>query len=207
MLRWLIRLLRGYVKTKPDAELPAASKERIAFERARLDYCLDVFNREEERREQLEKKAQFYLSFITLILGALFFKAENLALLEELTQNQVIAPLLVTLIYVTIVLLGLSILFSVLAILGVTRLWSYRGPYPEEFVFSLFSPESDFIDEQNQESLIRATALNFAIALDYNKSINDRKSRWIMLSSYSIFLTVAVLAVLLAILVFSSLAY
>lgn len=207
MLRWLTRLPRGKTKKRSGTELSPAPKERVAFEVARLEYCQDVFNREEERRDQLEKKAQFYLSFITLILGALFFKAENLALLDELTRSQGIAPLLVTLIYITIILLGIAILFSVFAILGVTRLWSYRGPYPEDIVNSLFSPASDFIEGENQADFIRATALNFAIALDYNKSINDRKSRWIMVSSYSVFLTVAVLAVLLSILVYSSLAY
>jgi hypothetical protein len=206
MLKRLFGLLWGNAHSRLDIDPMAASKERVAFESARLEYCQDVFNREEERREQLEKKAQFYLSFITLILGALFFKAENLTLLNKVTQNEAIAPLWTSLIYITIVLLGLSILFSVMAILGVTRLWSYRGPYPEAFVFSLFSPESDFMDDENQESLIRATALNFALALDYNKRINDRKSRWIMISSYSVYLTVAVLAVLLALLVYGSLA-
>lgn len=207
MLTWLIRILWGNREPQLEREPPDASEERVAFEKARLEYCLDVFNREEARREQLERKAQFYLSFITLILGALFFQAENLTLVAELIRKENVAPLLITITYITIIILGLSILFSVMAVLGVTRLWSYRGPYPEEFVFALFSPESDFIDEQNQEDFIRTSALNFAIALDFNKTINDRKSRWIMLSSYSIFLTVVMLAVLLAILVYLSITY
>lgn len=207
MLTWLSRMLWGNKGPQLEREPQDALEERVAFEKARLEYCLDVFNREEARREQLERKAQFYLSFITLILGALFFQAENLTLVGELIGNENVAPLLTTITYITIIILGLSILFSVMAILGVTRLWSYRGPYPEEFVFALFSPESDFIDEQNQEDFVRASALNFAIALDFNKSINDHKSRWIMLSSYGIFLTVVMLAVLLAILVYLSLTY
>jgi hypothetical protein len=205
MLRGLRRFLWGDTRARPDETALAASKERAAFEKARLDYCQDVFNREEERREQLEKKAQFYLSFITLILGALFFKAENLTLLNVLIGSGGIAAPLITLTYATIILLGLSILFSVVAILGVTRLWSYRGPYPEDIVHSLFSPESNFIEEEKQEDFVRATALNFAIALDYNKSINDRKSRLIMVSSYGIFVTVALLAILLTLIVTLSL--
>jgi hypothetical protein len=207
MLRWLGRFFWGNKESKLVHVPPTASKERVAFEKARLEYCLDLFNREEERREQLEKKAQFYLSFITLILGALFFKAENLTLVSELLRNKNIPSPLITITYITIIILGLSILFSVLAILGVTRLWSNRCPFPEDIVFSLFSPESDFIDEENQENFIRATALNFAIALDFNKSINDRKSRWIMVSSYGIFFTVATLAILLSIIVYLSITY
>jgi hypothetical protein len=46
----------------------------VAFERARLEYCRRVFEREEERRQELERKSQFYLSFITLVLGAVFLK-------------------------------------------------------------------------------------------------------------------------------------
>lgn len=204
MLRGLVRMFSGKAKKRPS-EVAMASQERAAFEKARLEYCMDVFNREEERREQLEKKAQFYLSFITLILGALFFKAENLALLKDLIGRETLPASLVSLTYVAIVLLGLSILFSVLAILGVTRLWSYRGPYPEDIIHSLFSPRSNFIEQEKQEDLLRATALNFAIALDYNKSINDRKSRWIMVSSYGVFFTVALLAIVLAIIVYLSL--
>jgi hypothetical protein len=190
-----------------DSEPQADAKDKVAFEKARLDYCIDVFNKEEKRKEQLERKSQFYLSFITLFLGAIFLKADSLTLLKEVTENSTIAPPLITTLYLSIIALGILILFSVMAILGVTRLWSYKGPYPEDIVFSLFSPESDFIEEDTQANLIRAIALNYAIALDFNKSINDRKSRWIMVSSYGIFLAVAVFAVLLSVIVFISINY
>jgi hypothetical protein len=193
--------------TEMDRKPPADPKDKIAFEKARLDYCMDVYNREEQRKEQLEKKSQFYLSFITLFLGAIFLKTDSLTLLKELTENEAIAPALITILYLSIILLGISILFSVMAILGVTRLWSYKGPYPEDIVFSLFSPESDFIEEDTQAQLIRAIALNFAVALDFNKSINDRKSRWIMVSSYGIFVSVAVFAILLSVIVYLSVYY
>lgn len=190
-----------------DRDPPADPKDKIAFEKARLDYCMDVFNREEQRKEQLEKKSQFYLSFITLFLGAIFLKTDSLTLLKELTENEAIAPALLTILYLSIILLGISILFSVMAILGVTRLWSYKGPYPEDIVFSLFSPESDLIEEDTQAKLIRAIALNFAVALDFNKSINDQKSKWIMVSSYGIFLSVTAFAVLLSVIVYISVYY
>jgi hypothetical protein len=182
-------------------------KEKIAFEKARLDYCMDVFNREEQRKEQLEKKSQFYLSFITLFLGAIFLKSDSLNLLRELTDNEAIAKPVITVLYLSIIALGILILFSVMAILGVTRLWSYKGPYPEEIVDTLFSPQSDFIEENTQAQLIRAIALNYAIALDFNKSINDQKSKWIMVSSYGIFLDVAVFAILLSVIVYISMVY
>lgn len=186
---------------------PEEAKDKIAFEKARLDYCVDLFNREEQRKEQLERKSQFYLSFITLFLGAIFLKADSLTLLRELAENEAIAGPLLTILYLSIIALGILILFSVMAILGVTRLWSYKGPYPEDIVDSLFSPGSDFLEENTQAQLNRAIALNFAIALDFNKSINDRKSKWIMVSSYGIFLAVAVFAILLAVIVYISMVY
>jgi hypothetical protein len=197
-----------------DTETQTDPKDQIAFEKVRLDYCMDLFNREEQRKEQLERKSQFYLSFITLFLGAIFLKADSLLLLSELIDGQTISPPLMTLLHGSIIALGILILFSVMAILGVTRLWSYKGPYPEEIVYSLFSPDSDFTKkytqdeednqaEKNTQALwIRAIALNFAVALDFNKSINDRKSRWIMISSYGIFLAVAAFAILLSVIVY-----
>jgi hypothetical protein len=135
-------------------------------------------------------------------------------LLSELIDGATISPPLLTLLHGSIIALGILILFSVVAILGVTRLWSYKGPYPEKVVHSLFSPDSDFTkkypqaDEDNQvekntQALwMRAMALNFAVALDFNKRINDRKSRWIMVSSYGIFLAVAAFAILLSVIVY-----
>jgi hypothetical protein len=197
-----------------DSDNQTDPKDQIAFEKIRLDYCMDLFNREEQRKEQLERKSQFYLSFITLFLGAIFLKADSLLLLSELIDGATISPPLITLLHGSIIALGILILFSVMAILGVTRLWSYKGPYPEKVVHSLFSPDSDFTkkypqaDEDNQvekntQALwIRAMALNFAVALDFNKRINDRKSRWIMVSSYGIFLAVAAFAILLSVIVY-----
>jgi len=190
-----------------DNESPADPKDQIAFEKARLDYCMDVFNREEQRKEQLEKKSQFYLSFITLFLGAIFLKTDSLTLLKEITENKAVPASLITILYLSIIALGISILFSVIAVLAVTRLWSYKVPYRDDIVFSLFSPQSDFIEENTQAQLIRAIALNFSIALDFNKNINDRKAKWIIISSYGIFVSVAVFAILLSVIVYMSVYY
>jgi len=190
-----------------DSEPPADPKDQIAFEKARLDYCMDVFNREEQRKEQLEKKSQFYLSFITLFLGAIFLKTDSLTLLKEITENKAVPASLITILYLSIIALGISILFSVIAVLAVTRLWSYKVPYRDDIVFSLFSPQSDFIEENTQAQLIRAIALNFSIALDFNKNINDRKAKWIIISSYGIFVSVAVFAILLSVIVYMSVYY
>jgi hypothetical protein len=134
-------------------------------------------------------------------------KADSLTLLKDLTENKAVAPSVITILYISIIVLGILILLSVMAILGVTRLWSYKGPYPEAIVDTLFSPESDFIEEKTQAHLIRAIAMNYAIALDFNKKINDRKSRWIMVSSYGIFFAVAVFAILLSVILYISIYY
>jgi hypothetical protein len=190
-----------------DSANQTEPKDRLAFEKARLDYCMDLFNREEQRKEQLERKSQFYLSFITLFLGAIFLKADSLTLLKELTENKPVASPLLTVLYLSIIVLGVLILFSVMAILGVTRLWSYKGPYPKDIVYAFFSPDSGYIKENTQPELIRIIAMNFAVALEDNIRINDRKSKWIIVCSYGIFSAVTVLAILLSIIVYISIYY
>src|SRR3712207_5573661 len=72
-----IVMTNGSDKAEPDSE------RLVSFERTRFEYCEKVFEREEQRRERLESKAQFYLAFITLFAGSLIFNADLITLIQQ----------------------------------------------------------------------------------------------------------------------------
>jgi hypothetical protein len=54
------------------------AEQVTAFERARFEYCALGFQEESGIKEQLERKAEIYLAFITLFLGTVFLNLDFL---------------------------------------------------------------------------------------------------------------------------------
>jgi hypothetical protein len=174
-------------------------EEQVAYDKARYLYCLQIFNREEERREILEKKAQFYLSLVTLFLGAIFFRPEFLDLLANYLADKSISIYTKMGLYVSLITLAISLIVTLMAILKSIWLQSFMGEFPKNLFESLFDPESKFLDKKNEGGLYRATAMALAIALENNVTVNNKKLKWVKLSSYSIVTGVLSLAILLGI--------
>jgi len=75
---------------------PQTPEEKLAFEKARFDYCITIHKSEDKRLKNLESKSRFYLSFITLFLGAVFFNIEFLEKLRDLVAGKTISATLIT---------------------------------------------------------------------------------------------------------------
>ena len=178
---------------QPKKEL--TPDEKRAFEKARLDYCSKLYNQEMQRKELLEKKAQFYLSLVTLFIGALFLKLDFLKSLQEIVSQQSIPQGLVWIVYASVSAVGFSILAALIAILQAIAIQQYQDPSPSQIVDELFSPDSPYQDEF---SLTEEAALMYAIALESNCEVNDKKARWVKIASYSAISAVCFLAILLS---------
>lgn len=177
-----------------DGESPGAD---LGLERARLDYCAKIFDREAERKERLERKSELYLSFVTLVLGALFLNLDSLADLRGLAGTG--GPW-GAVIRVVAAALGLSLLAALVSILAAMRLQRYKNEYPDRVITSLFAPDSRYLPMPDEPSLLRANAMSYAIALEHNSATNDRKARWVKAASLAIFAVVVCLAILLSVL-------
>ena len=86
--------------------------EKVSFEKTRLEYCSDLYKQGLEIREHLDKKIQFYLSFVTLLLGAIFLKLEFFTKLSELLKQQPVPLHFKWVTYIALLLSGLSVLVA-----------------------------------------------------------------------------------------------
>ena len=100
-------------------------ENQVSFVKTRFDYCKALYELERKRHEEIEKKAQFYLSFITIFIGATFIKIDFLESLENLVSQPSIPSLIRVSMYVTMFTIGLStitVLISILASIRVQKI-------------------------------------------------------------------------------------
>lgn len=176
--------------------------EKISFEKTRLKYCSDLYQQGLNMRENLDKKIQFYLSFVTLLLGAIFLKLEFFTDLGALLKKQPISPEFKWLTYITLLLSGLSVLVTLIALMIATRLRQYKIPSSESLVFDLFNKNSNYKVEQ---TLIRDAALLYASATEFLRKTNKYKEKWGRIAEVTILITVIMMATLLGIFAYLSL--
>jgi glucan phosphoethanolaminetransferase (alkaline phosphatase superfamily) len=140
---------------------PQTPEEKLAFEKARFDYCVTIHKAEDKRRKNLESKSRFYLSFITLFLGAVFFNIEFLEKLRDLVAGKTVSATLITGIYACAIILAISLLVSLVSILASVQLKSYKAVYPEDVTQMLFGPNSDYIEKKNLTCLYGTLSMNY----------------------------------------------
>ena len=180
---------------QPKTELNV--DEKRSFEKARLEYCSKLYNREMQRKDLLEKKAQFYLSLLTLFTGALFFKLDFFQSLQKIISNHTVPQILVRVLYTSIPLVGISILVALIAILQSIKIKTYQDPSPKKVLDEWFrKPTLTYEDELYW---LRDISLRYAVAWEANHKVNNKKARWINIASYSVIFSVIFVAVFLGI--------
>lgn len=188
-------------------ESQAEKKEReqlIAYEKARFEYCAKLYEREVERKETLEKKSQFLLSIITLFLGAIFLKMVFFETLQKLFVQKNISITLTWLVYIPMIALAIALLISLIAVLQSMRLQRFKNEYPENIISSLFAPNSKYLESKDEPSFLSATAMSYAIAVEFNKKNNDRKAVWVKVAWFSVLAAAISLATFLSLFAYIS---
>ena len=147
------------------------SSKQHEFDLALLEYCSEIYEGETKRQHSLENKAQFYLSFVTLILGALFFNLDFIEKIKGLLSTK-IAPSIITITFIIcILILAISLLASLTFILKSIHLQSYRDIYPQNVTQLFLNPESEYFTERTPTNLYFTKSMNYTIALEHNKQI------------------------------------
>lgn len=156
--------------------------DRINFEKERLQYCEAMYSLEKERKQALERYAQFYLGAITLFLGLLSLKVEVVdAVSRALSQG----PRIRGAIHCCLVVFLVSLAGSLLSIGMVFAPERRAKPYPRKLVTQLFSKErktrgtGSQIGELLEADLLEENAMRFAVAAERNSIYNTKMSRWL----------------------------
>lgn len=169
----------------------------------RLDYCKELYDREVRRKDGLRRLSEFYLTFITFLLGSILFNLDFLNTIKTLLDQSSVPPKILLSVYfagIAIFLLLIVALFSILAVVGLQKRYE---PEPEDVVDWLFDPFQEYI---SKNTFLKESAMLYAIALQENKIINNRTVKWVTITRLSllgIVATVTLISVaLLQILVF-----
>ena len=184
--------------TPPDLK----KKRLLSFEKTRYDYCVKMFETEVSRKQNLETKAQFYLTFITAFQAAIYLSLPYLTVLQGFMHNIIVPPLMRVAITVLMIALGAGLLFSLVAVLLAMKIQNYVSDYPQPFSTSLFSPNKAPFKAGDEADLLKSIAQTITIALDKNKRYNDMKARYVRAASYGILFAVIMLTLLVGISVY-----
>src|SRR5260370_11302169 len=176
--------------------------KQLSFEKTRFDYSIKMFENEGGRKQNLETKAQFYLTFVTIFLTAIYFSLPYLTALQGFMNNKMVSPTWKVAITVLLITLGIALLFSLFAVLFAMKIQNYKSEYPARPYSSLFVPNPDKFEEDSEADLLHYTARIAIEALEKNKEYNDRKAKWVEGASYGILFAVIILALLVGISVY-----
>jgi hypothetical protein len=177
-------------------------KTTVDFEEARFNYCFKLFDQEEKRKDLLEKKAQFYLSFATLLLGSLLFNANLLNTIFTAVQAQKTTPPntvnhWISVIHLSLFFLLLAVIGTLFCVLQAMRTRKYASGYPRDKTAELFFPDSTYLEAKNKASLLKATAIEYSTAFKKNLRINNQKAEWVQYSFLCVLASVAALTIFL----------
>lgn len=180
-------------------------EERLAFAKARYMYAVKIYEQEIKRRDSIDTKAQFHLSFLTLFLGAIFLQFGFLDTLSQILKQPSTPVISIGIVRALIPIIGIVLTVSLFAILRVFAARKYLQPVYKNTALSLYGespPEENEIYFDDEVSFIEETGILYSIAFDENFSRNELKARWLAVASFSTTLAVLLFAVLLAVIVY-----
>ena len=173
---------------------------QLDFGTSRYEYCLRLLEKEEKLKEVLEKKARFYLSFITVFLGAMFLKLDYLESVKEMFIKENPSVFVRLLIYVIISVFLVCIMIALVSVLKCVRVKEYMSGSPDNLAHSLFMPDSRFTRQKSNACLFMELARYCAVAVDENRELNAEKGKWLSICSGCLFISsVSLFALIVAV--------
>ncbi|MUG99832.1 hypothetical protein F7734_49195 [Scytonema sp. UIC 10036] len=181
-------------------EQDAIEAKQLSFEKTRLEYCQKIFEMEENSKERLESKVQFYISFITIILGSVLF---NIKFFEPVSQaifkinnNKLFEKYFwVDFIYISGTIWLIFILIAILSLLYSMRLQNYKNPHPKNPLRDLYFWDSSPLGANSEIKFISILAEQYSLAAHHNSGQNKRKRFWVTVGFFSTVLSVIPLAI------------
>lgn len=161
--------------------------KQLSFEKTRYDYSIKMFEREATRKQNLETKAQLYLTFITAFLTAIYLSLPYLAVFQGFMHNNSVDQFWRIAISVFLISLGSALLFSLIVVLLAMKTQPYKSEYPVPTERILFSPDKGTEYEENNEASLLSFISQIAItAMQENAKYNNRKAQYLEVASFGI---------------------
>jgi hypothetical protein len=145
------------------------------LERARLAYVVELYDRESERKDRLDRRSQFHVSFATALTGAFVLKPDVFKLIHEAysASSHVGRLALIGSLFG----FGAAIFGAMMAILLAVRLQPVVAEYPARTTSKLFDPAQVAWDPGDLAGMLRSFATSYALALeDVTESSAEKRS-------------------------------
>ena len=167
--------------------------ERRSFEIQRLRYCEAMYNLEKERRELIEKRAQFYFGLLALFFGVVAFN-EGTEILLSVPSNG--GPAVSIILKGFILLFGVALVIALIAIGLVIAPQSREKPFPRKPVTRLFSGEwltvdtGESVSDELESSFVEEIARRYAVAVEQNSQQSNKKAVILVIATVSTLTTI-----------------
>lgn len=173
--------------------------ESLAVNREILNICRQAYESEVEFRIGIEKKAQLFISLLTLLAGSFILSSGFKELLGSFGGSG--GSISVAAIVIPGFGLLLAIATGILNLLGAILPAHWRSPFPPQLHTKLFSPESGLA--KDEISLLRYCAKNYLYAAEFFRDDSMRKSNHLRWGARALGISFAFFFILTAILIFS----
>lgn len=174
--------------------------KHLEFQKARFDYCKEIYYKLIESKEKLENKAKILLSLIGLFLSAIILNLQKIEELKRISLNNNSSIMNQT-IMILFLVAGFCYLISLVCIFLSLKIRSFDEIYPEKLSEKFLFKGSDyFINEDNDYSSVtdRNILNNFYYTMTFvithsiekNSQLLQSKAKWFDYSWYSLLVTI-----------------
>jgi hypothetical protein len=161
------------------------NNNNLELARAKYEYCAELFKQESENFEYLEKKAQFFSSFIAIYLGALVLNMDFMILIKEIIANGALG-LFIYIFYLLLVTLVLSVFIALVALARVVGVQYWKTGYPDNLAYSLYAPNSSLLQENDELNFLNEMGYRYTLAIEHNRKIIENKNNKLDLATWCI---------------------
>ena len=166
-----------------------------AFEKARFDYLVQVYDRQLKRLFELDNKGRFYFSFGTLLLGAIVLNFSLVADLNGLITAKSLPDWGLVIITIITILFATSLFSALFAVTKAVALKSHRNEFPDNISDKLFNTSDGYLEQHDLSGLYEGVSLGYARAIEELQKAYNSKIRWLDISTKSILFSVVLLAI------------
>ena len=178
------------------------------FDKVIYEHCSSIYKLQLEKRDKLENKTNFLMSFMVVILGFIVLNFNNIWKFSDGLAKKVKYPNTSLFYFILLSIPLMLISFSLFSIFMAVKTRSYKEEYPKNLVKNYFDDSSGYFDDgvfikgDKKETVYKALSYQIAIAIDINGELNQKKSKWIKVAWLSIIITMVYIAISVLILFF-----
>ena len=167
-------------------------------EKEKYEFCLKIIQSEDKRNENIENKAKFLFSIISVVFTIIFIKIDLFILLLK-NINKENSSFHNAGIIILLLIFGFLLIYLLICVYKVMKIRELKNFYPKNLLTSLYSPSSQFINSNDEKDFYNAIGEHVCMTIEHNSTLINDKSKWINFGWYTLFILIVFLIILYSI--------